>query len=84
MAADNDGMQDRVADYNGVGQERVANNNGIRHKAMATRQQSCEERKKPSLCKKIFSLMRSVRFFFLLPKQSMLRFWFTSHIEWTE
>jgi hypothetical protein len=28
--ADNDGMQDRAADYKGEGGERAANNNGIR------------------------------------------------------
>ncbi len=30
---DDDGMQDRVVDYEGEGGERVANNNGIRQKA---------------------------------------------------
>jgi hypothetical protein len=32
-AADNDGMQDRVADYEGEGGEREANNNSIKQKA---------------------------------------------------
>jgi hypothetical protein len=32
-AADNDGTQDRVADYKGEGGEWAANNNGIRQKA---------------------------------------------------
>jgi hypothetical protein len=32
-AADNDGMQDWAADYEGEGGERAANNNGIRQKA---------------------------------------------------
>ncbi len=32
-AADNDGMQDQAADYEGEGEEQAANNNGIRQKA---------------------------------------------------
>jgi hypothetical protein len=32
MAADDNGMQDWAADYNGEGRERGANNNGIQHK----------------------------------------------------
>jgi hypothetical protein len=55
MTADDNGTQDQAADYNREGQERAANNNSIRHKTMKpTRQQSCEKRKKSSLCKNTF------------------------------
>jgi hypothetical protein len=45
---DDNGMQDRPADYEGEGGERVANNNSIR----ARRAESVKKIKKLSLCKK--------------------------------
>jgi hypothetical protein len=74
-AADNDGTQDREADYKGEGGERAANNNGIR----ASQAESVKKIKKLSLRKKTFFSNTVCPVGFLLPpKHPMVPFRFIS------
>ncbi len=76
--ADDDGTQDRAADYEGEGGEQVVNNNGIRARAPGRER---EKIKKSSLCKKTFFSDTVCPLDFLLPsKHPILGFRFISLI----
>ncbi len=68
-AADDDGVQDQAADYEGKGGEQAANNNGSRPAAACQPGRERETKIKIlSLCKKTFFSNTVLLEFLLLPK----------------